>query len=305
LVTSFYIVFATAGGFVASLSSALLLGAIGWRGMAMLGICVTLAGCLAWAFVPESVRWLAATGRFAAARAGVAKQLGMPLQSVPLPTVAPATQPGAKLSELFEQPRMFFETIFIWGGAATAAYGVYLWGPTVIALLQKIPVPQAAKYFVFVTGCGIIGKIVVSLVAPLIGRRLLGVLWGFSGAVPVMVLLLSASAFCIDGSFSNLAPYTVESYGVRLGARSSGLGQTANGVGKILGPLSIAVIAGTSNIISPQATEGALTGGFLFLAAGMALVGLSFLFLGVETHGRAMTVEAEPEAVATAAAKSR
>jgi hypothetical protein len=37
----------------------------------------------------------------------------------------------------------------------------------------------------------------------------------------------------------------------------------------------------------------------------MALVGLSFLFLGVETHGRAMTVEAEPEAVATAAAKSR
>lgn len=82
--------------------------------------------------------------------------------------------------------------------------------------------------------------------------------------MPVMVLLLSASAFCIDGSFSNSAPYTVESYGVRLGARSSGLGQTANGVGKILGPLSIAVIAGTSNIISPQATEGALTGGFLF-----------------------------------------
>jgi MFS transporter, putative metabolite:H+ symporter len=128
------------------------------------------------------------------------------------------------------------ETIFIWGGAATAAYGVYLWGPTVIALLQKIPVPQAAKYFVFVTGSGTIGKIVVSFVAPLIGRSALGVLWGFSGGaalaaaafyhgftiagVPVMVLLLSAAAFCIDGSFSNLAPYTVESYGVRLGARS-------------------------------------------------------------------------------------
>jgi hypothetical protein len=73
------------------------------------------------------------------------------------------------------------ETIFIWGGAATAAYGVYLWGPTVIALLQKIPVPQAAKYFVFVTGSGTIGKIVVSFVAPLIGRSALGVLWGFSG----------------------------------------------------------------------------------------------------------------------------
>ena len=311
-VTSFYIVFATAGGFVASLSSAVLLGAVGWRGMAMLGISVTLAGCFAWAFVPESVRWLAAKGRFAEARAEVARHLDIPLQSVPLPTIAPTTPPRARLSELFEQPRMFFETIFIWGGAATAAYGVYLWGPTVIAMLQKITVPQAAKYFVFVTGCGIIGKIVVSFVAPLIGRRVLGVVWGFAGAaalaaaafyhgfaiegVPVMVLLLAASAFCIDGSFSNLAPYTVERYGVRLGARSSGLGQTANGVGKILGPLSIAVIAGTSNIVSPQATEGALVGGFLFLAAGMLLVALSFLFFGVETHGRTIAVETERQA---------
>ena len=90
--TSFYIVFATAGGFVASLSSAALLGAMGWRGMAMLGICVTFAGCLARAFVPESVRWLAAKGRFAEARAEVAKQLGMPLQSVPL-----AFPPSAQL----------------------------------------------------------------------------------------------------------------------------------------------------------------------------------------------------------------
>jgi hypothetical protein len=48
-----------------------------------------------------------------------------------------------------------------------------------------------------------------------------------------------------------------------------------------------------------------LSGGFLFLAAGMALVGLSFLFLGVETHGRAMTVEAEPEVIATITAKPR
>jgi putative MFS transporter len=309
LVTSFYIVFASAGGLVASLTSAALLGAIGWRGMAMLGIIVTFAGILAALLVPESVRWLAAKGRFAEARAEVAKHLGLPLSAVPLPTVPPAVQPRGKLSELFEQPRMFFETIFIWGGAATAAYGVYLWGPTVVAMLQKISVPQAAKWFVFVAGSGVIGKIVVSFVAPLIGRRLLGIIWGFAGAlalaaagfyhgftvdgVPMMIILLAASAFCIDGSFSNLAPYTVESYGVRMGARSSGLGQTANGVGKILGPLSIAVIAGTSNIISPQATEGALRGAFLFLGGGMALVGLSFLFLGVETHGRAMTVEAE------------
>ncbi len=71
-----------------------------------------------------------------------------------------------------------------------------------------------------------------------------------------MVILLCASTFFIEGGFSNLAPYTVESYGVSLGARASGLGQAANGVGKILGPLSLALIAGTSNILSPQSDGG-------------------------------------------------
>jgi MFS transporter, putative metabolite:H+ symporter len=311
MVTSFYVVFATAGGFLASITSAALLAAIGWRGMAMLGISVAVVGVLAGFLVPESVRWLTAKGRFAEARAKVAEHLGLPLQSVPLPTLMPAAVPRGRLSELYQQPRQFWETLLIWGGAATAAYGIYLWGPTVVALLLKVPVPQAAKYFIYVTGAGVIGKIVVSFLAPLIGRRLLGVLWGFGGvvalasagyfnsvfigSVPLIVVLLAASAFCIDGSFSNLAPYTVESFGVRLGARSSGLGQTANGVGKILGPLSIALIAGSSNIVSPQATEGALFPAFLFLAFGMLLVGLSFAVLGRETHGRAMSLgEDEP-----------
>ena len=305
-VTSFYIVFATAGGLLASITSAALLAAIGWRGMAMLGISVAVAGVLAGFYVPESVRWLTAKGRFAEARAKVAEQLGIPLQSVPLPTILPATVPRGRLSELYAQPRQFWETLLIWGGAATAAYGIYLWGPTVVALLLKVPVPQAAKYFIYVTGAGVTGKIVVSFLAPVMGRRRLGVLWGFGGvvalaatgyfnsvfigSVPLIVVLLAASAFCIDGSFANLAPYTVESYGVRLGARSSGLGQTANGVGKILGPLSIALIAGSSNIVSPQATEGALFPAFLFLAFGMLLVGLSFAFLGRETHGRTIAL---------------
>ena len=313
MVTSFYVVFATAGGFLASITSAALLAAIGWRGMAMLGISVAVVGVLAAFFVPESVRWLTAKGRFAEARAKVAEHLGLPVHSVPLPTVMPTAVPRGRLSELLQQPRQFCETLLIWGGAATAAYGIYLWGPTVVALLLKVPVPQAAKYFIYVTGAGIVGKIVVSFLAPLIGRRMLGVIWGFGGvvalsaagyygsvfvgSVPLIVVFLAASAFCIDGSFSNLAPYTVESYGVRLGARASGLGQTANGVGKILGPLSLALIAGTSNIVSPKATEGALFGSFLVLAFGMALVGLSFALLGRETHGRAMSLgEAEQPA---------
>ncbi len=231
---------------------------------------------------------------------------------MPLPTVPPATQPRGRLSELLHHPRMFWETVINWGGSSTAGYGIYLWGPTIVALVLKVPVPQAAKYFIFVALGGVVGKIVVTFLAPAIGRRLLGVLWGF-GAVaalaaagyyhdvvvdgwPMMVVLLCVSTFFVEGGFSNLAPYTVESYGVNIGARSSGLGQAANGVGKILGPLSLALIAGTANLVSPQATAAAVWPAYLFLAFCMVLVALSFAILGRETHGRAMAFGAEETA---------
>jgi putative MFS transporter len=306
LLTSFYLVFASAGGFLASGASAALLEPLGWRGVAMLGMAPAIVGVLIWIYVPESVRWLVAKGRFTEARVEVAKHLGLRPASVPLPTQAPAAPPRGRLAELYGQPSLFWETVIIWGGSSMAAYGVYLWGPTIVAMVLSVPVPQAAKFFVFVTLGGVAGKIVVTLLAPLTGRRWLGVVWGLGavvalaaagyyntvviGGLPAMVILLCASTFFIEGGFANLAPYTVERYGVRLGARASGLGQAANGVGKIVGPLSLALIAGSSNVVSPQATSDAVLPAYLFLAFCMLLVGLSFMFLGVETHGKAMGI---------------
>jgi hypothetical protein len=103
----------------------------------------------------------------------------------------------------------------------------------------------------------------------------------------MLVVLMCASTSCIAGGFSNLAPDRVESYGVNFDARSSGVGQTANGLGMIIGSSSLALIDGTSRLVSPHR------------AVFPALVGLSFLFLGVETRGRAMAPDhgtyVEPE----------
>ena len=134
------------------------------------------------------------------------------------------------------------------------------------------------------SGSGVTGKIIVSLTAPKLGRRTLGAVFGFvtvgllaaagyfssvliGDGFPLFIVLIAASAFFAEGGFSNLAPYTVEQYGVNLGSRSSGLGQAANGVGKIVGPLALALLAGSSNIIAPQATADAVFPAFLFHAA--------------------------------------
>jgi putative MFS transporter len=109
----------------------------------------------------------------------------------------------------------------------------------------------------------------------------------------VFIILIAASAFFVEGGFANLAPYTVEQYGVTLGSRSSGLGQAANGVGKIIGPLALALLAGSSNVIAPQATADAVFPAFAFLGGIMLLVALAFVFLGVETHGKPIALGAE------------
>jgi MFS transporter, putative metabolite:H+ symporter len=287
---------------LATFTSAILLHAFGWRGVAMTGFGAITVGILVWAFVPESARWLAAKGRFAEARDGVARALGQPRDTLPLPTIRPLVQPRASLAELYHNPGLFWQTLIIWGGSASAVYGYILWGPTIIAMALQVDPAQAAKYFLIISASGVTGKILVSFIAPVMGRRTLGVTFGLLAAVgltlagyfngllvggfPLFVILTAASAFFAEGGFSNLAPYTVEQYGVALGSRSSGLGQAANGVGKILGPLALALLAGSDNIIAPKATAEAVFPAFLFLAVTMLAVALAFAFLGVETHGK-------------------
>ena len=78
-----------------------------------------------------------------------------------------------------------------------------------------------------------------------------------------------------------------------LGGRASGLGLAANGFGKIIGPLSLSFIAGTSNLVTPQQTAAAVLPTLLFLAGCMLPVALSFLLLAVETHGRAIEIDVQ------------
>ena len=78
------------------------------------------------------------------------------------------------------------------------------------------------------------------------------------------------------------------------------LAQAANGIGKIAGPLCLALIAGTTNLISPKATIDAITPAFLFLAGCGLAIGVAFTLLGVETHGKPLALEDQDTPVTTA-----
>jgi putative MFS transporter len=59
-------------------------------------------------------------------------------------------------------------------------------------------------------------------------------------------------------------------------------------LGKIIGPLGLALIVGSSDVIAPKATLAAIEPAMYYLAGWYALGVLIFLTFGFETRGRTL-----------------
>ena len=98
--------------------------------------------------------------------------------------------------------RLFWLTVIVWFGASTANYGVFLWGPTIVALLMGVPPQQAAHLFVFVSLAGMIGRTAFSFLPQWLGRRRCGEIMGYGTAMS-----LGAAALFFDRTlFSGIRP---------------------------------------------------------------------------------------------------
>jgi putative MFS transporter len=73
-----------------------------------------------------------------------------------------------------------------------------------------------------------------------------------------------------------------------LRASGLGFGYGVGNLGKIISPLGLAVIVGTSNFVKPAATLAAMVPAMFFLAFWTVLAALAFLLIGVETKGRSI-----------------
>jgi MFS transporter, putative metabolite:H+ symporter len=71
----------------------------------------------------------------------------------------------------------------------------------------------------------------------------------------------------------------------RLRASGMGLAYGAGNLGKFIGPAGLALIAGSSNFVSPQATADAMIPAMNYFAAWYLLALVAVLFIGLETRG--------------------
>lgn len=287
-----------------------LMAVLGWRGVAMLGF-LPLLLCIPFALIlPESPRWLLTRQRVQEARASIATLAGCELAQVPTATgtIAPSSSPS--IWSLYQRPARFWQTVIVWVAISTANYGVYLWGPTITSMILEIKVDQAARYFVWISSAGMAGRALFCILPAYIGRVWSGRLTGlgiaaclgiaaafhdqFIGNLSIFVIALAAGALFFDGGFTNLSPYTVEIFPTQLAARGVGLGQSANGLGKIFGPMCLALIAGSDNYINAKASLAAIQPAFFFLAACGVVFAICFLF-APETKGRALLLSEDSE----------
>ena len=99
-------------------------------------------------------------------------------------------------------------------------------------------------------------------------------------------LILAVAMFFVDGGFAIVGPYAAEVWPSHL--RTSGMGSAYGfgGIGKILGPVGLALIVGSSNYLKPDVPLTQIPTAFLYLGCWFLMAGVVYYFFGVETRGK-------------------
>ncbi len=288
------------GPLLAALLSASLGDVIGWRGLFACGLVPALMAFVIRLWVPESPRWLFGQGRFEEARRSLAWALQINPQNITLPTSLPELR-KAPWRELFKYPRSVVAAALT-GLSQTGGVGIALWGVTLLVLVLKVTPTQASFLTIWIALIGIPGRVFGAWLSEALGRRHGGALVALTaavvtalagylhsavlGTVSVFYLMLLVHSFVANSNSAIVFPYMAELWPASLRASGFGLVYGMSNLGKFIGPAGLAVIAGASNYVKPQATLTAMVPAFNYFAVWYLLAFAAFLFIGIETRGR-------------------
>ncbi|HLY46497.1 MAG TPA: MFS transporter [Stellaceae bacterium] len=273
---------------------------IGWRGMVICGLLPAFLCLYIRAFVPESPLWLLRKGRLEEARKSLAWALMIDPASIELPTSLPPEE-KTRWIELFKYPRSIVAGCLT-GLTQTGGVALALWQIALFVMVLGISAGQASKLAIFVAISAILGRFFCSWISDAWGRRASGV---FSCIVSALLMFLAGywhdvyiagfsmffvmillQSFLGSGNYSIVGPYMGEMWPSRLRGSGMGLVYGVGNLGKFIGPLGLALIAGSDNFVSPKATMDALVPGFAYFAYWYLIGAFAFWFIGTETRRR-------------------
>jgi len=104
----------------------------------------------------------------------------------------------------------------------------------------------------------------------------------FVVGVSMFYVMLLLQSFFGSGNYSIVGPYMGELWPGRLRGSGMGLVYGIGNLGKFIGPAGLALIAGSSNYVKPEATLDALVPGFNYFAFWYVLGAFAFWFIGFE-----------------------
>lgn len=278
------------------------MGADQWRLLFAIGVLPALIVLLVRLWVPESPRWLARQGRMDEARKSLAWALQVDPQSLPAPNASETRVVKTNWTDLFKYPRSLIVSWLGNAGAQTGVYGIVLWAPSLFVLLLKVSPQQASKMMILLTIMGFIGRLSFSWLSERIGRRASGGLLGFgAGLLTILAgynatgmiagvsafwLILALAMFFADGGFAIVGPYGAEIWPSHLKTTGMGSAYGFGGIGKIIGPLGLALIVGSGNYLKPDVPLPQIPTAFLYLGCWFLMAGIVYYFLGIETKGK-------------------
>jgi putative MFS transporter len=241
-------------------------------------------------------------GRFEDARRSLAWALQKDPEEIALPTVAPVVE-HTRWFELFKYPRSIFAGALT-GLSQTGGVGLALWTVTLLVMVLKITPAEASKLLIWIALMAIAGRFLCSWISDAWGRRPAGVfscltaavcmsLAGymhsvFIGGVSMFYIMILLQSFFGSGNYSIVGPYMGELWPARLRGSGMGFVYGIGNLGKFIGPAGLALIAGSSNYVKPQATLDALVPGFNYFAFWYVLGAFAFWFIGFETSRRSI-----------------
>nr|WP_225954903.1 MFS transporter [Kibdelosporangium phytohabitans] len=285
-----------AGLAVASLVSAWVVPAFGWRVLFAVGASPVLLA-IALRAVPESPRWLAARGRYDEAETVVGRfETAAREQFGTLPGLAASPPPPAaeraSVLDLF-RGRYLRRTVVVsvlWFVSFLVNYGLSSWLPTIYTSVFHLDVGTSLTYSMVTVVAGLVGSIVIATTVDQFGRRT-GLIAGLLGGAVILgvaalsapatglgvMLFVSSAAVFVFAVNLALNLYGPELYPTRTRAAGASIGGVFARLGVIVGPIITGLAVGANGGVAPV---------FGVLAVACAIGCVAMAMFGVETARR-------------------